>query len=174
MAANAVLYYYGSLADITAAAVQASSDRFLARLSEAADPGMRPTVRLAAVISAGTTAGLEDDASRILYEYWPHSLRDMEHRRIQEELTRTQQLTYERIIADGVQDGEFSPVLEPAKSARTLVAQEDGLVMDVLAGTASSDDVLDLVASLASVLLGLDRDTLLDHIRNRCFSPLGQ
>ncbi|MET4097344.1 TetR family transcriptional regulator [Arthrobacter sp. UYCu712] len=77
MAANAVLYYYGSPAEITAAAVQASSDRFLARLTEAADPALSPTIRLAAVISAGTTAGLEDDASRILSEYWTHSLRDM-------------------------------------------------------------------------------------------------
>ncbi|PVZ55159.1 TetR family transcriptional regulator C-terminal domain-containing protein [Arthrobacter sp. H-02-3] len=174
MAANAVLYYYGSLAEITAAAVQASSDRFLARLAEAADPAMSPTVRLAAVISAGTTAGLDDDASRILYEYWTHSLRDLEHRRIQAELTRTQQATYERIIVDGMRAGEFFPVLEPAKIARTLVAQEDGLVMDVLAGTASSEDVLDLVASLASALLGLDRDTLLDHIASLTFSHPGQ
>lgn len=174
MAANAVLYYYGGLADITAAAVKASADRFLTKLSEAVSADMSPTVRLAAVIRAGTTAGLDDDASRILYEYWTHSLRDTEHRRIQQELTRAQQLTYERIIADGMQAGEFFPVLEPAKIARTLVAQEDGLVMDVLAGTASSDDVLDLVASLASALLGLDRDTLLDHISGRNFSNLGQ
>ena len=174
MAANAVLYYYRGLAEITAAAVQASSDRFLARLSEAADPAMSPTVRLASVINAGTTAGLDDDASRVLYEYWTHSLRDREHRRIQEELTRAQQMTYEKIITDGLQTGEFFPLLPPAKIARTLVAQEDGLVMDVLAGTASSDDVLDLVASLASALLGIDRDALIDRIRSRNFSRLGQ
>ena len=173
MAPNAVLYYYGSLAEITAAAVEASSARFLARLAEAADPGLSPTVRLAAVISAGTTAGLEDDTFRILYEYWTHSIRDLEHRRIQANLIRTQQATYEQIIADGMQSGEFSPVLESAKIARTLVAQEDGLVMDVLAGTASSQEVLDLVASLASALLGLDRDTLLDHIGSLTFARQG-
>ncbi len=173
MAANAVLYYYGSLADITAAAVHAASARFLTRLSEAADTGLSPTIRLAAVISAGTTSGLEDDASRILYEYWTHALRDAEHRRIQEELTSAQQRTYEKIIVEGMQAGEFFPVLEPAKIARTLVAQEDGLVMDVLAGTASSEDVLDLVASLASALLGIDRDTLLDHISGRHLSHPG-
>ncbi|MET4097345.1 hypothetical protein [Arthrobacter sp. UYCu712] len=54
------------------------------------------------------------------------------------------------------------------------MGQEDGLVMDVLAGTASSDDVLDLVASLASALLGLDRDPLLDHIGSRDFSQIGE
>ncbi len=174
MAANAVLYYYGSLAEITAAAVKASADRFLTRLSEAASADLGPTSRLAAVIRAGTTAGLDDDASRILYEYWTHSLRDTEHRRIQEELTRTQQLTYEKIIADGMQAGEFFPLLEPAKIARALVAQEDGLVMDVLAGTVNSDFVLDLVASLASALLGLDGDTLLDQVSGRNLSSLGQ
>jgi hypothetical protein len=46
--------------------------------------------------------------------------------------------------------------------------------MDVLAGTASSEDVLDLVASLASALLGLGRDTLLDHIGSLTFSRPGQ
>ncbi|MFF2299876.1 TetR family transcriptional regulator C-terminal domain-containing protein [Arthrobacter sp. efr-133-R2A-120] len=163
MAANAVLYYYGSLADITAAAVKASSDRLLEKLSEAVSADMSPTVRLAAVIRAGTTAGLDDDVSRILYEYWPHSLRDAEHRRIQGELTSAQQLIYERVIAEGIEAGEFFPVLAPAKIARTLVAQEDGLVMDVLAGNASSDDVLDLIASLAAALLGVDRDALLDR-----------
>lgn len=164
MAANAVLYYYGSLADITAAAVKASSDRLLGKLSEAVSADMSPTVRLAAVIRAGTTAGLDDDVSRILYEYWPHSLRDAEHRRIQGELTSAQQLIYERVIAEGIEAGEFFPVLPPAMIARTLVAQEDGLVMDVLAGNASSDDVLDLIASLASALLGADRDALLDRV----------
>lgn len=164
MAANAVLYYYGSLAEITAAAVKASSDRFLEKLSEAVSSEVRPTARLAAVISAGTTAGLEDDVSRILYEYWPHSLRDEELRGIQEELTRTQQLIYEEIISDGIRAGEFFPILAPGKIARTLVAQEDGLVMDVLAGTVSSDYVLDLVGSLAAALLGVTPETLLEQI----------
>jgi AcrR family transcriptional regulator len=164
MAANAVLYYYGSLAEITAAAVKASSDRLLVKLSEAVGVDMSPTVRLAAVIRAGATAGLDDDVSRILYEYWPHSLRDVAHQRIQEELTSAQQQIYERIIAEGVQGGEFSPAFAPEKIARTLVAQEDGLVMDVLAGNASKDYVLDLIASLAAALLGVNREVLLDHV----------
>ncbi|MCP1411353.1 TetR family transcriptional regulator [Paenarthrobacter sp. A20] len=162
MAANAVLYYFGSHAEIIAAAVHASSDRFLEKLAEAVDPGMDPTARLAAVISAGTTAGLDDDVSRILYEYWPHMLRDPEQRRIQEQLTSAQERVYREIIDAGTRSGEFSPLLHPDKIARTLVAQEDGLVMDVLAGSASSEYVLDLMGSLAASLLGLKTETLLD------------
>ncbi|UZX02119.1 TetR family transcriptional regulator [Arthrobacter sp. CDRTa11] len=172
MAANAVLYYYGSLAEITAAAVKASSDRFLKKLSEAVRGDMSPTVRLAAVISAGS-AGLDDNASRILYEFWPHSLRDTEMRRIQEELTNTQQTMYEEIISDGIRAGEFFPVLAPGKIARTLVAQEDGLLMDVLAGTASTDYVLDLLGSLAAALLGIEPRSLLEQIHFRNGSLLG-
>lgn len=172
MAANAVLYYYGSLAEITAAAVKASSERFLEKLSLAVRADMNPTARLAAVIGAGS-AGLDDDASRILYEYWPHSLRDAEMRRIQEELTNTQQHIYEEIITDGTRAGEFFPVLAPAKIARTLVAQEDGLLMDVLAGTASSDYVLDLLGSLAAALLGIEPRSLLEQIHCRNWSLLG-
>nr|WP_306422825.1 TetR family transcriptional regulator C-terminal domain-containing protein [Paenarthrobacter aurescens] len=123
---------------------------------------MGPTARLAAVIGAGTTAGLDDDVSRILYEYWPHMLRDPEQRRIQEELTGAQERVYREIIDAGILSGEFSPLLDPAKIARTLVAQEDGLVMDVLAGSASSAYVLDLMGSLAASLLGLKSETLLE------------
>lgn len=172
MAANAVLYYYGSLAEITAAAAKASSDRFLKKLSEAVRADMSPTIRLAAVIRAGS-AGLDDNASRILYEFWPHSLRDSEMRRIQEELTNTQQTMYEEIITDGIRAGEFFPVLAPGKIARSLVAQEDGLLMDVLAGTATSDFVLDLLGSLAAALLGIEPRLLLEHVRCRNGSLLG-
>lgn len=167
MAANAVLYYFGSHAEIIAAAVQASSGRFLEKLAEAVDLDMAPTARLAAVISAGTTAGLDDDVSRILYEYWPHMLRDAEQRRIQEELTSAQERVYREIIDAGTSSGEFSPLLDPAKIARTLVAQEDGLVMDVLAGSASSEFVLELMASLAAALLGLKAEALLELIAVR-------
>jgi AcrR family transcriptional regulator len=167
MAANAVLYYFGSHADIIAAAVQASSGRFLEKLAEAADLNMTPTARLAAVISAGTTAGLDDDVSRILYEYWPHMLRDAEQRRIQEDLTSAQERVYREIIDAGTSSGEFSPLLDPAKIARTLVAQEDGLVMDVLAGSATSEYVLDLVGNLAAALLGLKAEALLELIAVR-------
>ncbi|GAA3269620.1 TetR family transcriptional regulator [Paenarthrobacter aurescens] len=164
MAANAVLYYFGSHAEIIAAAVQASSGRFLEKLAESVDPGMSPTARLAAVISAGTTAGLDDDVSRILYEYWPHMLRDAGQRRIQEELTKAQERVYRDIIDAGTSAGEFTPLLDPAKIARTLVAQEDGLVMDVLAGSASSEYVLDLMGNLAAALLGLKAENLLELI----------
>ena len=167
MAANAVLYYFGSHAEIIAAAVQASSGRFLEKLAEAVDADMSPTARLAAVISAGTTAGLDDDVSRILYEYWPHMLRDAEQRRIQEELTDAQERVYLEIIDAGTRSGEFVPLLDPAKIARTLVAQEDGLVMDVLAGTATSEYVLDLMGSLAAALLGIKAETLLGFVAAR-------
>ena len=162
MAANAVLYYFGSHAEIIAAAVQASSGRFLEKLADADDLEMAPTARLAAVISAGTTAGLDDDVSRILYEYWPHMLRDAEQCRIQDELTSAQERVYREIIDAGTSSGEFSPLLDPAKIARTLVAQEDGLVMDVLAGSATSEYVLDLMASLAAALLGIKAEALLE------------
>ncbi|ASN22080.1 TetR family transcriptional regulator [Arthrobacter sp. YN] len=167
MAANAVLYYFGSHAEIIAAAVRASSGRFLEKLAESVHPDMSPTARLAAVISAGTTAGLDDDVSRILYEYWPHMLRDAEQRRIQDDLTSAQERIYRDIIDAGTRSGEFSPLLDPAKIARTLVAQEDGLVMDVLAGSAGSEYVLDLMGSLAAALLGLPTGVLLEHMGAR-------
>jgi AcrR family transcriptional regulator len=165
MAPNAVLYYFGGLAEIEAAAVQASSDRFLQSLADAVESGGGPTARLAAALQAGISGGMEDDASRILYEYWSHSLRNAELRRIQEEFTRAQQSNYEGIIAEGIASGEFHPVLEPADIARIIVAQEDGLVMDVLSGVASSREVFELNARLAAVLLGVDPASLLELSR---------
>lgn len=156
MAPNAVLYYFGGLADIAAAAVQSSSDRLLQQLKDAVAARSTPIAKLAAAIRSGTMAGLDDDISRILYEYWPHALRDDEMRRIQAELTQGQQSIYEDIIAMGIAAGEFRAAMEPADIARILVAQEDGLVMDVLAGLASSRYVLELNARLAAVLLDAD------------------
>ncbi len=94
-------------------------------------------------------------------------LRDAEQRRIQEELTSAQERVYREIIDAGTRSGEFSPLLDPAKIARTLVAQEDGLVMDVLAGSATSEYVLDLVGNLAAALLGLKAEALLELIAVR-------
>lgn len=162
MAPNAVLYYFAGLADIAAAAVQSASDRLMQRLAAAVASRSTPTAKLAAAIRSGTMAGLEDDISRILYEYWPESLRDGEMRRIQAELTHQQQSVYEDIIVTGVAAGEFRAVLAPAEIARILVAQEDGLVMDVLAGVATSGYVLGLNARLAAVLLDADPSRLLE------------
>lgn len=157
-----MLYYFAGLADIAAAAVQSASDRLMQRLAAAVASRSTPTAKLAAAIRSGTMAGLEDDISRILYEYWPESLRDGEMRRIQAELTHQQQSVYEDIIVTGVAAGEFRAVLAPAEIARILVAQEDGLVMDVLAGVATSGYVLGLNARLAAVLLDADPSRLLE------------
>ena len=162
MAPNAVLYYFAGLADIAAAAVQSASDSLMQRLAAAVASRSTPTAKLAAAIRSGTMAGLEDDISRILYEYWPESLRDGEMRRIQAELTHRQQSVYEDIIVMGIAAGEFRAVLAPADIARILVAQEDGLVMDVLAGVATSGYVLELNARLAAVLLDADPSRLLE------------
>ncbi|MEV7606055.1 TetR family transcriptional regulator C-terminal domain-containing protein [Paenarthrobacter sp. NPDC089322] len=167
MAANAVLYYYGSHAEIIAAALEAASARFLEKVAHAVEGEVGPTARLAAVINAGTIADLEDDVSRILYEYWPHSLRDPELRRIQAEFSSAQQRIYREIIEDGVRTGEFVAVIEPDKIARTLVAQEDGLVMDVLAGIVDGEYVLDLFGSLAAALLGIEKADLMAYLQGR-------
>jgi hypothetical protein len=135
---------------------------------------MSPTVRLAAAISAGTTAGLDDDDFRILYEYWTHSLRDPEHRRIQAELTRTQQHTYEQTIANGMQAGVFLPVLEPGEDCAYPGGPGRRPGYGCPGRTASRDDVLDLVATLAGALLGLDRDVLLGHIGRLNSTQLGE
>ncbi|WP_307050931.1 hypothetical protein [Arthrobacter oryzae] len=59
--------------------------------------------------------------------------------------------------------GEFHPVLEPADIARIIVAQEDGLVMDVLSGVASSHYVSNSTHA--------SRRSSSRWIPQRCWSP---
>lgn len=153
MEPSAVLYYFDGLSEIVRELVFASSDRFIEKISTAIDAAETPEGRLMAAIRGGATGGIEGDESRILYEFWATGLRDERLNDADHALDLRQVELYSRVIDGGVVDGAFRPRLATADVAWALVALEDGLAMDILAGAKTSDEVVDLIASVAEAML---------------------
>lgn len=122
-------------------------------LVEAVEAASGPAARLDAAIEAGSTGGLAGDESRILYEFWSLGLRDASLNDADHALDRRQVAIYREILDDGVANGVFRPRLAIDDVAWALVALEDGLVMDILAGTKTRDEVTALIRSVAEAML---------------------
>ncbi len=150
----AVLYYYAGVSEIIRELVFASSDAFIDRVESAVEEAADPAAGLRAAIIAGTTGGLDSHDSRVLYEFWPASLRDEGMNDADRVLDQREASIYARIIQSGVDNGSFRPALEPRDLASALVALEDGLVMDILNGTKSRDEVVSLICAVAERLVG--------------------
>jgi TetR/AcrR family transcriptional regulator, cholesterol catabolism regulator len=153
MESSSVFYYFGGLNEIVRELVYAASDRFIAAITEAVAGATTPAERLAAAIEAGSTGGLEGDESRILYEFWATGLRDESLNDADHALDRRQVEIYRGILDDGIEAGVFRPRIPVDEVAWSLVALEDGLVMDILAGTKTRDEVTALIRSVAEALL---------------------
>lgn len=154
MEPSAVLYYFDGLGEIIEELVFAASDRFIDTITVAVGAAESPVERMVAAIRAGSTGGIEGDESRILYEFWAAGIRDERLNDADHALDRRQAAIYRTIIDDGVAEGVFEPRLDFDEAAVALVALEDGLVMDILAGTKSSDEVVALIVSVAEAMLG--------------------
>ena len=153
MESSAVLYYFSGLGQIVRELVFAATDRFVATIREAVDAASSPWERLSAAITAGVTGGLDGDDSRILYEFWSTGLRDDTMNDADHALDRLQVAIYRDIIDGGVASGDFRPRIDVDGLGWALVALEDGLVMDILAGTKTGDEVVALIRSVARSLL---------------------
>ena len=154
MEPSAVLYYFDGLGEIVEELVFLASDRFIDTITRAVGAVESPTDRMLAAIRAGATGGIEGHESRILYEFWAAGIRDERLNDADHALDRRQVAIYRRIIQDGVAAGVFEPRLDHSEAAVALVALEDGLVMDILAGTKSSDEVVAIIVSVAEAMLG--------------------
>jgi AcrR family transcriptional regulator len=156
MESTAVLYYFAGLGEITRELVFAATDRFITAIRASVAAESTPRARLHAAIGAGVTGGLEGNDSRILYEFWPAGLRDETMNDADHALDRLQVGVYREIIDAGVAAGEFHPRIGTDHLGWALVALEDGLVMDILAGTKTPDEVVGIIRSVAEALLGVD------------------
>jgi AcrR family transcriptional regulator len=154
MEPSAVLYYFDGLGEIVEELVFSASDRFIDTITKAVAAVESPVDRMLAAIRAGSTGGIAGDESRILYEFWAFGIRDDRLNDADHALDRRQADIYRAIIDDGVEVGLFEPRVSHAEAAVALVALEDGLVMDILAGTKSSEEVVAVIVSVAEAMLG--------------------
>ncbi|MGO4587563.1 TetR/AcrR family transcriptional regulator [Paenarthrobacter sp. 2TAF44] len=147
----AVLYYYRDVdelfSEVFHQGVMEYCDRREARIQ--AESG--PEAQLRACIHSGVPwPGENEAASRILVELIPVYLRNEAAARQQMAFVERQTNLYKGILERGAREDAFTLSATAGFLARSFVALEDGLVMDVLLGDLTPEDEYKFLISYAS------------------------
>ena len=137
-----VLYYYPDVNDLLAAVFEKGTQTYALRRRAAVEAVTGPWERLAACVRSGVPfPGEPATTSRILYELVPLTFRNEAVAAKQAEFFVQQAELYREVLEAGRAEGAFR-LLAPADFlARSLVALEDGYGIEVLAGSATPEDV---------------------------------
>ncbi|MGW4700261.1 TetR/AcrR family transcriptional regulator [Streptomyces sp. NPDC004285] len=150
----AVLYYYEDLDALMYETFQQAIERFCREREAAAERDADARGRLRSCIAAGVASGPQDRLPRLLFEYWPRTLRDPKAAALDSVLTERQIGVYQGILVLGEAQGHFT-LDDPARLvAANFVAMEDGYQMDVLAGRRSPREVIAALHSYARAATG--------------------
>ncbi|HEX2316144.1 MAG TPA: TetR family transcriptional regulator [Thermomonospora sp.] len=150
----AVLYYYEDLDALMDETFQQAIERFCGDREAAAERHADARDRLRACIAAGVATGPRDRLPRLLFEYWPRTLRDPKAAALDSALTERQIAVYQGVLILGQSQGHFA-LADPARLvAANFVALEDGYQMDVLAGRRSRQEVIAALLSYARAATG--------------------
>lgn len=147
----AVLYYYRDVdelfSEVFHQGVTEYCDRREARIQAESDP----EAQLRACIHSGVPwPGESETASRILVELIPVYLRNEAAARQQMAFVERQTNLYKGILERGAQEDAFTLSAPAGFLARSFVALEDGLVMDVLLGDLTPEDEYEFLISYAT------------------------
>ncbi|MDR7159733.1 TetR/AcrR family transcriptional regulator [Arthrobacter sp. BE255] len=147
----AVLYYYRDVdelfSEVFHQGVTEYCDRREARIRAESDP----EAQLRACIHSGVPwPGESETASRILVELIPVYLRNEAAARQQMAFVERQTNLYKGILERGVQEDTFTLSAPTGFLARSFVALEDGLVMDVLLGDLTPEDEYQFLITYAT------------------------
>jgi len=131
----AVLYYYRDVDELFSEVFHQGVSEYCDRREARIQAESHPEAQLRACIHSGVPwPGESEAASRILIELIPVYLRNEAAARQQLAFVERQTNLYKEILERGAQEDVFN-FKAPAKFlARSFVALEDGLVMDVLLG----------------------------------------
>ncbi|WP_445529055.1 TetR/AcrR family transcriptional regulator [Streptomyces cyslabdanicus] len=152
----AVLYYYDDLDQLMQETYQQAIERFGTERESLADAFDDARDQLRSCIASGVAAGPEDELPRLLFEYWPRSLRDPRAAALDSSLTERQVSAYNGILVLGRAQGHFSLTTPPRVIAACLVAMEDGFQMDILAGRRTRPEVISALYSYVHAVTGCD------------------
>jgi AcrR family transcriptional regulator len=137
-----VLYYYSDLEELLAAVFEQGTQTYIRRRRAAVEAGMDPWDRLAACIRSGVPfPGEPETTSRLLYELVPLTFRNRAASVRQATFFAEQAELYRQVLDAGEKAGAFHLVAPADFLARSLVALEDGYGIEVLAGTATADEI---------------------------------
>ncbi|MGJ5752786.1 TetR family transcriptional regulator [Streptomyces puniciscabiei] len=158
MTPAAVLYYYDDLDALMHETFQKAIERFCGEREQAAETFDDARDRLRSCIASGVAAGPEDRLPRLLFEYWPRSLRDPRAAALDSTLTERQIAVYYGILLLGEAQGHFRLAAPARLVAASLVAMEDGFQMEVLAGRRTRQEVVSALHSYVRAVTGCDLD----------------
>lgn len=151
----AVLYYYPEIDDLLTEVFRLGIAQYCERREAEIAAVTTNRRRLLACIRSGIPRSAEQEAAtRVLVELTPAILRNAAAVGHYESFIAQQAEHYERVIRAGQAAGDFTPLLGPDAIARSLVALEDGYVVDLLIGTITADQEEDLIVKFAEVLVG--------------------
>ncbi|MFE2989126.1 TetR/AcrR family transcriptional regulator [Streptomyces sp. NPDC059262] len=152
----AVLYYYDDLDELMYETFQRAIERFSREREESAEKFPDARDRLRACVDHGVADGPDDLLPRLLFEYWPRSLRDPRAAALDATLTERQIAVYYATLVLGEAQGHFVLAQPAGQLAAGLVAMEDGFQMEVLAGRRTRAEVIAMLHAYARMATGFD------------------
>ncbi|MFF5497701.1 TetR/AcrR family transcriptional regulator [Streptomyces aquilus] len=158
MTPAAVLYYYADLDELMRETFQQAIERFCGERESTAEAYDDARDRLRSCIASGVATGPSDRLPRLLFEYWPRSLRDARAAALDSTLTERQIAVYYGVLLLGREQGHFRLAAPARTIAACLVAMEDGFQMEVLAGRRTRQEVIAALHSYVRAVTGCDLD----------------
>ncbi|MEU8133648.1 TetR/AcrR family transcriptional regulator [Streptodolium elevatio] len=150
----AVLYYYEDLDALMYETFQQAMERFCGAREAAVEGVEDAAERLRICIESGVASGPDDRLVRMLFEFWPRSLRDPKAAALDSVLMERQAAVYYGVLILGQAQGTFTLTDPPRMLAASFVALEDGYQMEILAGRRTRAEVIGAVRSFASAVTG--------------------
>lgn len=152
---GAVLYYYDNLDELFFSAYAGGIHRYCEEREEAIAALSGPTAQLATALRLGVPTGPDDVESRLLYEFEAVAFRSKACAQVMSDYVERQVDMYERILAAGLESGEFEIAGDLRAAARVIVAMEDGHGPYVLTGQVDRADAERLFLQHGAALTGV-------------------
>jgi AcrR family transcriptional regulator len=152
----AAVLYYGDVDALTYDTYQQAIERFSLDRERVAEQFLDARDRLRASIDHGVASGPDDELVRLLFEFWPRSLRDPKAAVLDSSLQERQIAVYSAIFVLGTAQGHFTLTDPPRLLAGNIVAMEDGYQMEILSGRRTRDEVKACLHSYARAVTGCD------------------
>ena len=152
----AAVLYYGDVDALTYDTYKQAIERFSQERERVAERFPDARDRLRASVDHGVATGPDDELVRLLFEFWPRSLRDPKAAALDSSLSERQIAVYSGIFTLGETQGHFTLSDPPRLLAGNVVAMEDGYQMEVLSGRRSRDEVKLCLHSYARAVTGCE------------------
>lgn len=151
-----ISYYYPNLPDLYAATYETATIEYITLRRQRAEEETDARERLLVCLRMGMpeVGHPSYDATILLIELSALGVREPGFAAAATEFAELQIALFSDIIELGRADGTFHPTLPVADIATLLLAAEDGIAPDVIAGRYTSHEAVELMARHAGVLLG--------------------